>query len=104
MPVKRKRRNRKKKVAVNPLEPPFPLSSDPPNFGEAFANIAKILEGRKKILVLAGAGISVACGIPDFRSKNVGLYSTLDYQVRVEGRLVLRSVSNLTPHSHRALG
>ncbi|KAL2273268.1 hypothetical protein FJTKL_04826 [Diaporthe vaccinii] len=32
------------------------------------------LDGKKKIVVVAGAGISVSAGVPDFRSKN-GLFS-----------------------------
>lgn len=35
------------------------------------------LRGSKKIVIVSGAGISVSCGIPDFRSKE-GLYNTLD--------------------------
>ncbi|KZT70765.1 SIR2-domain-containing protein [Daedalea quercina L-15889] len=36
----------------------------------------RLIQQRKRILVLTGAGISVSCGIPDFRSRN-GLYASL---------------------------
>ncbi|POM58580.1 NAD-dependent Histone deacetylase sir2-like protein, partial [Phytophthora palmivora] len=39
-------------------------------------DVASLLRSSKKIVVLAGAGISVSCGIPDFRSEN-GIYSRL---------------------------
>nr|CCA13982.1 NADdependent histone deacetylase sir2like protein putative [Albugo laibachii Nc14] len=42
-----------------------------------FNDVVDLLRHAKKILVLAGAGISVSCGIPDFRSEN-GIYSRLD--------------------------
>jgi hypothetical protein len=63
---------------------PFSLciSSERPSFDEAFASVARLLEGRNNILVLAGAGMSVSCGIPDFRSKD-GLYSGLDVAVSI---------------------
>ena len=65
----------------DPVLPPFPLCGrDGGSFSEAFANVVRILKGRKRVLVLAGAGISVSCGIPDFRSKDKGLYSTMDFQ------------------------
>jgi NAD-dependent deacetylase sirtuin 1 len=35
-----------------------------------------LLQTAKRIIVLTGAGISVSCGIPDFRSEN-GLYSII---------------------------
>lgn len=38
------------------------------------ADVTRLFRCSKKILVLTGAGISVSCGIPDFRSKD-GLYS-----------------------------
>ena len=36
----------------------------------------KLLMNAKRIIIVAGAGISVAAGIPDFRS-STGLFSTL---------------------------
>jgi hypothetical protein len=39
-------------------------------------NTMKLLANAKRIIVVAGAGISVAAGIPDFRS-SAGLFSTL---------------------------
>ncbi|KAH9840078.1 SIR2-domain-containing protein [Rhodofomes roseus] len=35
-----------------------------------------LIQQRQRILILTGAGISVSCGIPDFRSRN-GLYASL---------------------------
>lgn len=35
-----------------------------------------LLKKSKRIMVLTGAGVSVSCGIPDFRSKD-GIYSRL---------------------------
>ncbi len=48
-------------------------------FDERLASIADLISKKKHIVVLAGAGISVSCGIPDFRSKD-GLYNSLNYQ------------------------
>mmetsp|Transcript_13690 Transcript_13690/g.15208 ORF Transcript_13690/g.15208 Transcript_13690/m.15208 type:complete len:476 (+) Transcript_13690:98-1525(+) len=53
----------------------YPFAS-PPRSLEDVADFIRS-ENCKKILVLAGAGMSVASGIPDFRSSN-GLYATLD--------------------------
>ena len=39
------------------------------NSQQKFDDIANLLSNKKNIIVLAGAGISVSCGIPDFRSE-----------------------------------
>lgn len=52
-------------------QPPYPLP-------DGIKSVANLLRDRKNIVVLAGAGLSVSCGIPDFRSRDTGLYSTLD--------------------------
>lgn len=47
-------------------------------FDDGLNSIVQILEKRKNIVVLVGAGISVSCGIPDFRSKGTGIYHNMD--------------------------
>lgn len=49
-------------------------------FEDRLASISSLIASKKNIVVLVGAGISVSCGIPDFRSAS-GLYNTLNYQV-----------------------
>ncbi|KAI1793493.1 SIR2-domain-containing protein [Ganoderma leucocontextum] len=39
-------------------------------------DVVNLIKASKRILVLTGAGISVSCGIPDFRSRD-GLYASL---------------------------
>ncbi|CAG8456791.1 1624_t:CDS:2 [Paraglomus occultum] len=39
-------------------------------------DVVRLLKESKNIMVLTGAGVSVSCGIPDFRSEN-GIYSRL---------------------------
>lgn len=40
------------------------------------SDVIDLLKSSKKIIVLTGAGVSVSCGIPDFRSRD-GIYSRL---------------------------
>ncbi len=42
----------------------------------SFHDAVELIKKSKNIVVLTGAGVSVSCGIPDFRSKN-GIYSRL---------------------------
>lgn len=39
-------------------------------------DVVRLIKGSRKIIVLTGAGVSVSCGIPDFRSRD-GVYSRL---------------------------
>ncbi|WYZ42854.1 hypothetical protein EsH8_VI_000553 [Colletotrichum jinshuiense] len=51
---------------------------------ENLARLVSALKKRKKIVVIAGAGISVSAGIPDFRSKT-GLFATLPNEHKMKG-------------------
>ncbi|CAJ1940404.1 unnamed protein product [Cylindrotheca closterium] len=69
-----------KKRSVPVATPPFLLNDKTitnHDFASSFQRVTELLQGRKNIVVLLGAGISVSCGIPDFRSTS-GLYATLD--------------------------
>ncbi|PNF42289.1 hypothetical protein B7P43_G05536 [Cryptotermes secundus] len=57
------------------------MMSEPPrrqklNHVNTLVDVVRLLKGAKKIIVLTGAGVSVSCGIPDFRSRD-GIYSRL---------------------------
>ena len=52
------------------------LAIDGISSSELCRNTMKLLANARRIIVIAGAGISVAAGIPDFRS-STGLFSTL---------------------------
>ncbi|CAI9621101.1 unnamed protein product [Staurois parvus] len=57
------------------------ILSDPPKRKKrkdinTIEDAVKLLQESKKIMVLTGAGVSVSCGIPDFRSRD-GIYARL---------------------------
>ena len=69
----------KKSPPPLPLPPTDLLSTDPfVTFDNGIKSIANTLQRKKNIVVLVGAGISVSCGIPDFRSEKTGIYHTMD--------------------------
>lgn len=51
--------------------PKFPLTD--------IQDVARLIEKASKVILLTGAGVSVSCGIPDFRSKG-GIYDTVQKQ------------------------
>lgn len=57
------------------------MLSEPPRrqklrYINTFADVIQLVREAKNIIVLTGAGVSVSCGIPDFRSSD-GIYSRL---------------------------
>ncbi|EKM82003.1 hypothetical protein AGABI1DRAFT_126352 [Agaricus bisporus var. burnettii JB137-S8] len=45
-------------------------------FYNTIEDAVKLIQGSRRIMILTGAGISVSCGIPDFRSRD-GLYASI---------------------------
>ncbi|XP_015236439.1 PREDICTED: NAD-dependent protein deacetylase sirtuin-1 [Cyprinodon variegatus] len=60
-------------IIINISEPPKRRKRKDIN---SFEDVVKLLHESKRILVLTGAGVSVSCGIPDFRSRD-GIYARL---------------------------
>ncbi|KAL7878198.1 hypothetical protein SRHO_G00048410 [Serrasalmus rhombeus] len=60
-------------IIINISEPPKRKKRKDVNTLE---DVVRLLNDGKKILVLTGAGVSVSCGIPDFRSRD-GIYARL---------------------------
>ncbi|KAF7666881.1 hypothetical protein LDENG_00089960 [Lucifuga dentata] len=60
-------------IIINISEPPKRKKRKDINTLE---DVVRLLQESKKILVLTGAGVSVSCGIPDFRSRD-GIYARL---------------------------
>ncbi|KIX04635.1 uncharacterized protein Z518_05505 [Rhinocladiella mackenziei CBS 650.93] len=56
---------------------------------EALDTLLKALRNRRKIVVIAGAGISVSAGIPDFRSSH-GLFKSLrgEHKLKSSGKML----------------
>ncbi|XP_006630852.2 NAD-dependent protein deacetylase sirtuin-1 [Lepisosteus oculatus] len=60
-------------IIINISEPPKRKKRKDINTME---DVVRLLQECKKIIVLTGAGVSVSCGIPDFRSRD-GIYARL---------------------------
>jgi len=70
---------------------------------ELCSAVMRLLSNAKRIIVVAGAGISVAAGIPDFRSSS-GLFSTIkaDTKYKPSGK-ALFDASVYKVHRHAIL-
>lgn len=60
------------------------------------SDVVRLLCTSKKIIVLTGAGVSVSCGIPDFRSRD-GIYSRLaqDFPNLPDPQVFKKSLSSI---------
>jgi hypothetical protein len=68
-------------VAPPPAAPPAPPPPDADDASDAHAetrHVASLLERAERVIVMAGAGLSTAAGIPDFRTPGTGLYYQLE--------------------------
>ena len=71
--------NREREVAIEILSQFQKKSPEQPLETADIHGLVKYIKEKnvKNIIVMCGAGISVSAGIPDFRSKDTGLYNNL---------------------------
>ncbi|KAL9090884.1 MAG: hypothetical protein Q9165_005092 [Trypethelium subeluteriae] len=81
-PTKRRRTDTDKPRTTQFLD--LDSETDTASRKEQLEKLLKVLHKKRKIVVVAGAGISVAAGIPDFRS-STGLFSTLKSEHNLKG-------------------
>lgn len=101
MPPARKRRKIEPKVRTTQY---LDLNSDTAQSeydrSEALDTLMKALRNRRKIVVIAGAGISVSAGIPDFRSSH-GLFRSLrgEHKLKSSGKMLFDASVYKDDHS-----
>ncbi|KIW95372.1 uncharacterized protein Z519_03956 [Cladophialophora bantiana CBS 173.52] len=101
MPRARKRRKIEPKIRTTQY---LDLTSDTAQSeydrSEALDTLLKALRHRRKIVVIAGAGISVSAGIPDFRSSN-GLFKSLrgEHKLKSSGKMLFDASVYKDDHS-----
>ncbi|KAM5476290.1 hypothetical protein MauCBS54593_000975 [Microsporum audouinii] len=86
-PVRKKRKIEPKPRVTRHLDLTHPDKHVCPEQEAQLQTLLRTLREHRKIVVVAGAGISVSAGIPDFRSSN-GLFNTLkkDHKLRASGK------------------
>ncbi|KAL8948996.1 MAG: hypothetical protein Q9222_004867 [Ikaeria aurantiellina] len=86
-PVKKRRKAEPKPRTTEYLD--FQCGRDPTAADQTaqLNTLLKVLRNRKKVVVIAGAGISVSAGIPDFRSAS-GLFASLksEHNLKASGK------------------
>lgn len=101
MPPPRKRRKIEPKIRTTQH---LDLTSDTAQSDydrvEALDTLLKALRNRRKIVVIAGAGISVSAGIPDFRSSD-GLFRSLrgEHKLKSSGKMLFDASVYKDDHS-----
>ena len=101
MPRPRKRRKTEPKSRTTQyLDLSSGTAQSVPGRKEALDTLKKAVRNRRKIVVIAGAGISVAAGIPDFRSSD-GLFRSLrgEHRLKSSGKALFDASVYKDDHS-----
>ncbi|EXJ85929.1 hypothetical protein A1O1_06298 [Capronia coronata CBS 617.96] len=101
MPPARKRRKIEPRVRTTQhLDLTSDTAQSEYDRSEALDTLLKALRNRRKIVVIAGAGISVSAGIPDFRSSD-GLFRSLrdEHKLKSSGKMLFDASVYKDDHS-----